>query len=51
VALDQVTATILERNGIDVEDAVSGHVAHMPTVPGLQPNLTPSTVTVAPVAK
>jgi outer membrane protein TolC len=51
VALDQVTATILERNGISVEDAVSGHVAHMPAVPGLQPNLTPSTVTVTPVAK
>ena len=51
VALDQVTATILERNGISMEDAASGHVAHPPTVPGLQPNLTPSTVTVQPAAK
>ncbi len=51
VALDQVTATTLDRNGIAVEDAVSGHVAHMPAVPGLQPNLTPSTVTATPVAK
>jgi len=51
VALDQYTATTLDRNGIAVEDAVSGHVAHMPAVPGLQPNLTPSTVTATPVAK
>jgi outer membrane protein TolC len=51
VALDQVTATILDRNGISMEDAVSGHVSHMPAIPGLQPNLTPSTVTVTPVAK
>jgi outer membrane protein TolC len=45
VALDQVTATILDRNGISMEDAASGRVAHMPSVPGLQPNLTPATVT------
>jgi outer membrane protein len=48
VALDQVTATILDRNGISMEDAASGHVTHMPSIPGLQPNLTPSTVTVQP---
>jgi len=51
VALDQVTATTLDRNGIAVEDAVSGQVSRMPAVPGLQPNLTPSTVTATPVAK
>ena len=51
VALDQVTATILDRNGISMEDAASGHVAHLPAIPGLQPNLTPSTVTAQPVAK
>jgi outer membrane protein TolC len=51
VALDQVTATILDRNGISMEDATSGHVTHMPAVPGLQPNLTPSTVTVQPLSK
>ncbi len=51
VALDQVTATILDRNGISMEDAASGHVTHMPSIPGLQPNLTPSTVTAQPAAK
>jgi len=51
VALDQVTATILDRNGISMEDAASGHVAHMPAIPGLQPNLTPSTVTAPPPQK
>ena len=51
VALDQVTATILDRNGISMEDAVSGQVTHMPSVPGLQPNPTPSTVTVQPTSK
>jgi outer membrane protein TolC len=44
VALDQVTATILDRNGISMEDAVSGRVAHMPTIPGLQPNTTPASL-------
>lgn len=51
VALDQVTATILDRNGISMEDAASGHVTHPPAIPGLQPNLTPSTVTAQPAAK
>jgi len=51
VALDQVTASILDRNGVSMEDAASGHVTHMPAVPGLQPNLTPSTVTAQPAAK
>jgi outer membrane protein TolC len=51
VALDQVTATILDRNGISMEDAASGHVTHTPAIPGLQPNSTPSTVTAQPVAK
>lgn len=51
VALDQYTATILERNGILMEDAASGQVSHMPAIPGLQPNQTPSTVTAQPVAK
>jgi hypothetical protein len=45
VALDQVTASILDKNGISMEDAASGRVAHMPSIPGLQPNLTPATVT------
>lgn len=44
VALDQVTATILDRNGIFMEDAVSGRVTHMPAIPGLQPNTTPSSI-------
>ncbi len=51
VALDQVTATILDKNGISMEDAARGRVSHMPAVPGLQPNLTPSTVTPPPTAK
>jgi outer membrane protein TolC len=51
VALDQVTATILDRNGISMEDATTGRVAHMPAIPDLQPNLTPSTVNPQPVAK
>jgi outer membrane protein TolC len=44
VALEQVTSTILERNGISVEDAVRGEVTHMPAVPGLVPNSTAKTV-------
>jgi outer membrane protein TolC len=44
VALDQVTAMILERNGISMEDAVSAKVTHLPHVPGLQPNPTPESV-------
>jgi len=51
VALDQYTATILDRNGILMEDAASGQVTRMPAIPGLQPNQTPSTVTATPVAK
>jgi outer membrane protein TolC len=51
VALDQLTTQILDKNGILVEDAVSGQVSHMPSVPGLQPNTTPSTVIAQPVAK
>ena len=51
VTLDQVTATTLERNGISMEDAAAGRVTHMPAIPGLQPNLTPSTVSAQPVAK
>jgi outer membrane protein TolC len=51
VALDQVTATILDKNGISMADAASGQVAHMPAIPGLQPNPTPATVTAQPVAK
>jgi len=50
VALDKVTTQILDRSGIMVEDAVSGQVTHMPSVPGLQPNSTPATVA-APVQK
>jgi outer membrane protein len=44
VALDQVTATILDRNGISMEDAASGRVTHLPAIPGLQPNTTPATI-------
>jgi outer membrane protein len=51
VALDQVTATILDRNGISMEDAVTGRVAHMPAIPGLQQNSTPATLTATPIAK
>lgn len=51
VALDQVTATILDRNSISMEDAASGRVMHPPAIPGLQPNPTPSTVTAQPIAK
>jgi outer membrane protein TolC len=51
VALEQVTATILDHNGISMEDAVAGHVSHMPAIPGLEPNQTPATVTAPPVAK
>jgi outer membrane protein TolC len=51
VALDQVTATILDRNGISMEDATTGRVAHMPAIPDLQPNLTPASVNPQPVAK
>jgi outer membrane protein TolC len=46
VALDQVTSTILERNGISVDDAARGEVTHMPSIPGLLPN--PTTKTLAP---
>ena len=48
VALDQVTATILDKNGISMEDAASGVVTHPPAIPGLQPNPTPGTVTAQP---
>jgi outer membrane protein TolC len=51
VALEQVTATILDHNGIAMEDAVAGHVSHMPAIPGLVPNQTPAAVTAPPVAK
>ena len=51
VALDQYTATILDRNGISMEDAASGQVSHTPAIPGLQPNQTPASVTAQPVAK
>jgi len=51
VALEQVTATTLDHNGILMEDAVVGHVSHMPAIPGLQPNQTPTTVTAPPAAK
>jgi len=50
VFLDQVTATILDKNGISMEDAASGRVEHMPAIPGLQPNLTPASVA-QPAAK
>ena len=51
VALDQVTASILDRNGISMEDAVSGQVTHMPAIPELQPNSTPAAVGAQPAAK
>jgi hypothetical protein len=51
VALDQVTASILDRNGISMEDAVSGQVTHLPAIPGLQPNSTPATVGARPAVK
>jgi outer membrane protein TolC len=48
VALDQVTATILDRNGISMDDAATGHVSRMPAIPDLKPNSTPATVTPTP---
>ena len=42
VALDQYTATILDRNGVSMDDAASGHVARTPVIPGLQPTPAPS---------
>jgi len=47
VALDQVTATTLARNGILMNDAISGNVTHEPDVPNLTPrtNLTPPPMT------
>jgi outer membrane protein len=51
VALEQVTSTILDRNGISMEDAASGQVTHTPAIPGLQPNSTPGTVEALPTAK
>jgi outer membrane protein TolC len=51
VALDQVTASILDRNGISMEDAVNGQVLRTPAIPGLQPNRTPETVGAQPAAK
>ena len=51
VALQQYTATILDRNGISLEDAAFGQVSHMPAVPGLQPNPTPEAVSANPVGK
>ncbi len=51
VALQQYTATILDRNGISLEDAAFGQVSHMPSVPGLQPNPTPAAVNAHPVEK
>jgi outer membrane protein len=50
VALDQVTASILERNGIYMEDAVNGQVRHRPSIPGLKPNPTPQSVGTQPTA-
>jgi outer membrane protein len=37
VSLDQVTGLTLQRNNISLDDAVSGRVTSMPTVPGVQP--------------
>ena len=51
VALEQVTASILARNGIYMEDAVSGQMTHMPAIPGLRPNPTPQSVGAQPEVK
>ena len=37
VALDQSTSMLLEHLGIDINDAETGNVQHMPNVPGVQP--------------
>jgi len=50
VALEQVTASILDRNGIHMEDAISGQVTHQPSIPGLKPNPTPRSVAEPPAA-
>ena len=51
VALEKATSLILERNGITMEDAVRGQVAHQPAIPGLMPNPTPGTVGAPPPPK
>ncbi len=40
VQLDEDTAQTLERNNIQIDDAVTGKVQTMPTVPGIAPNKT-----------
>jgi outer membrane protein TolC len=40
VQLDQDTAQTLERNNIQIDDAVTGKVQTMPSVPGVAPNKT-----------
>jgi outer membrane protein TolC len=41
VAMDQATGTSLERNGIQLQDAVSGNVSEQPTPPFHLPAATP----------
>jgi outer membrane protein TolC len=36
-ALEQILASTLDRYGISISDAVSGHVTAQPTIPGLEP--------------
>jgi outer membrane protein TolC len=42
VAMDQATGTTLERNGIDLNDALTGTVATKPTPPFRLPAVTPT---------
>jgi outer membrane protein len=43
VQLDVVTGRTLQNLGIDIADAESGNVTHMPHVPGVVPNTQPAT--------
>ncbi len=49
VQLDVVTGRTLENLGIDIADAESGNVSHMPHVPGVVPNNEPTSSPNAPV--
>ena len=48
VELERATGTLLDRNGISIDDAARGQVTHLPNVPYVAPrkdlsNLLPST--------
>lgn len=45
VELDRATGTLLEHNGISVDDAARGQVTHMPNVPYVAPRKDPNALT------